>query len=165
MNSKNYTFDFIIPQGPTGPTGPTSKNIPGLSSYGGKYNYSVSTINLSSGCQEQVLLNDSLFSKNVDYKELNSIIIEQDGIYEITYNLNLSVPSKTILTATVRENGNDIISTVSTKILEAGISSVFCMNTIYMFQKGSVVDLALATDTDVEVSVANNASLLIKQLD
>ena len=68
MNS-NYALNFVIPQGPTGPAGPQG----GLSSYGGRFNNSASTLNLGILTQTQIPLPTTLPNSNTSYATSNSI--------------------------------------------------------------------------------------------
>ena len=58
MNPSGYTLDFVIPQGPTGPSGTIGPTGPanGLNAYGGKYNNTSQTLNLSIGSATQIPL-------------------------------------------------------------------------------------------------------------
>ena len=169
MDPKKYTFDFLIPQGPTGPTGPTGPMGPtgissGLKSYGGRYGNVSTTLNLSANSPEQVPLTNFSTAANISYNVVNSLVVDQGGVYEITYSLNVSTPTVAILTTIVREDGNDINMTKNTQKVPVGIPVNFSGSLIYSLQEGSVIDLTLSSDIATEVSLNNNASLIVKRV-
>ena len=141
MNSKNYIFDFTVPQGPTGPTGPAGNT--GLPVYGGRYSTIIEVLNLAASSAMQVPLLDFSASREVDYSTANSIIIEEEGVYEISYVLDASISNSASLTVVARENGSAISGTKITKTVSSQTSTTFCGNALYTLAKGSVIDLLL----------------------
>lgn len=158
----NYQLNFTIPKGPTGPTGPSS----GLSVYGGKYNNTSSTISLGIGTQTQVPLPLTLPNQNTTYTTTNSITVQQGGVYEINYSTNLSVALGTTLTLAVRANGTTIPSTVTTKTLPVGTSSIYSGSTIVQLQANTVVDMTISALIAVGVTLGNgtNATITVKKI-
>ena len=161
MNS-NYSLNFVIPQGPTGPAGPAG----GLSAYGGRYNNSASTLNLGILTQTQVPLPTTLPNSNTSYTTSNSIIVNQSGVYEINYFLNVSVALGTTLTLAVRNNGTNIPSTVVSRLLSVGTSSVYSGSTIVSLNAGNVIDMAISALVAVGVNLSSgvNATLTVKRI-
>lgn len=162
MNPSGYTIDFVIPQGATGPTGPAN----GLSAYGGKYNNTSQTLNISIGTPTQIPLANNLSSSNVTYTPANSITVTQAGTYEINYFSNVSAAVATTLTMAVRNNGTNIPSTVISRALSVGVGSVYSGSTIVTLTAGSVIDMAISALLAVGVTLGSgvNATLTVKKL-
>lgn len=170
-NSSNYELNFVIPQGPTGPTGPQGITGPtgpstGLPAYGGKYNNSSGTISLGIGSQSQVPLPTTMPNLNTTYTTANSITISQTGTYEINFYTNLSVALGTTLTLAVRSNGTNIGSTVISRALSVGTSSIYSGSVIVQLNSGSVIDMAVSALIAVGVTLGSgtSASLTVKRL-
>lgn len=161
----NYALNFTIPQGPTGPTGPTG-TTPGLNAYGGKYNNTSSTINLGIGTQSQVPLPISMPNLNTNYTTTNSINVLQAGTYEINYFSNVSVTLGTTLTFAVRANGTNIPSTVISRVLSVGTSSIYSGSVIVSLTANSVIDMTVSALVALGVTLGSgtNAVLTIKKL-
>ena len=158
MNT-NYALNFVIPQGPAGPAG-------GLLAYGGRFNNSASILNLEILTQTQIPLPTTLPNSNTSYATSNSITINQTGVYEINYFLNVSVAIGTTLTLAIRNNGTNIPSTVVSRLLSVGTSSVYSGSTIVSLSSGSVIDMAISALVAVGVNLSSgvNASLTVKRI-
>lgn len=165
MNNSNYILDFTIPQGITGPTGPTGPSS-GLSAYGGKFNNTSQTINLSVGTQAQIPLASSMPNLRTTYTPTNSITVEQAGTYEINYYSNLSVAVGTTLTMAVRANGTNIPQTVISRVLSVGTGSIYSGSVIVTLPAGAIVDMALSALLAVGVTLGTgvNATLSVKKI-
>lgn len=167
----NYEINFVIPQGPTGPqglvgaTGPTGPTA-GLSAYGGKYNNTSSTISLGIGTQSQVPLPVSMPNLNTTYATTNSITVTQSGIYEINFYTNVSVALGTTLTLAVRSNGTNIASTVVSRALSVGTSSIYSGSVLVQLPANAVIDMTVSALIAVGVTLGNgtNASLTVKKI-
>lgn len=171
QNDTSFLLNFVIPQGPTGPTGitgPTGATGPtaGLNAYGGKYNTTSQTINLGLGTQSVIPLPTSMPNLNVTYAPTNSITVTQAGNYEINYFSNVSVALGTTLTMAVRANGTDIPSTVISRNLSVGTSSIYSGSTVVALPAGAVIDIAMSALVAVGVTLGTgiNASLTVKKL-
>lgn len=162
MNPTGYTIDFVIPQGPTGPTGPAN----GLSAYGGKYNDTPQTLNLVIGSASQIPLTNSMPNLNTTYTPVNSITVAQAGTYEINYFSNVSVALGTTLTQAIRVNGTNIPSTVISRTLSVGASTIYSGSTIVTLTAGSVIDMVLSALVAVGVTLGSgvNATLSLKKI-
>lgn len=165
MNPSGYQIDFTIPQGPTGATGATGP-ANGLNAYGGKYNNTTQTLNLSIGTQTQIPLANNLPDKNVTYTPANSITVAQAGTYEINYFSNVSAAIGTTVTTAVRVNGTNVPSTVTSRALSVGVGSIYNGSTIVTLAAGDVVDMAISALLAVGVTLGSgiNASLSVKKL-
>lgn len=167
----NYEINFVIPQGPTGPqglvgaTGPTGPTS-GLSAYGGKYNTTSSTISLGIGTQSQVPLPVSMPNLNTTYATTNSITVTQDGVYEINFYSNVSVALGTTLTLAVRANGTNIASTVVSRALSVGTSSIYSGSVLVQLPANTVIDIAVSALLAVGVTLGSgtSASLTVKKI-
>lgn len=167
----NYEINFVIPQGPTGPqglvgaTGPTGPTS-GLAAYGGKYNNTSSTINLGIGTQSQVPLPVTMPNLNTAYTTTNSITVSQGGVYEINFYSNVSVALGTTLTLAVRANGTNIASTVISRSLSVGTSSIYSGSTLVQLPANTVIDMAASALLAVGVTLGSgtSASLTVKKI-
>lgn len=183
QNPTGYTIDFTIPAGPTGPTGPTGLTgvtgptgltgatgptgpTAGLNAYGGKYNNTTQTINLAIGTQSQIPLPVSMPNLNVTYNPANSITVSQAGTYEINYFSNLSAAIATTLTMAIRNNGTNINSTVISRTLSVGVSSIYSGSVIVTLAAGDVIDMAISALLAVGVTLGSgvNATLTLKRI-
>jgi len=162
MNPTGYTLDFTIPQGITGPTGPAN----GLNAYGGKFNNTPSTINLTIGTATQIPLANNMPNLNTTYTPANSITVSQAGTYEINYFSNLSAAVATTLTFAVRNNGTNIPSTIVSRVLSVGVVSIYNGSVIVTLAAGDVIDMAISALLAVGVTLGTgvNATLSVKKL-
>lgn len=156
-----YTLNFVIPQGPTGPTG-ASPSV----AYGGKYSNTTQTINLAIGSQSRIALANNMPSANVTYVPTDCITINQAGTYEIDYSANLSAALATTLTMAVRANGTNIPSTVITRALSVGTTSVYSGSIIATLAAGDVLDMAISALIAVGITLGSgvNATLSVKKI-
>ncbi len=162
MNPTGYTLDFTIPQGITGPTGPAN----GLNAYGGKFNNTPSTINLTIGTATQIPLANNMPNLNTTYTPANSITVSQAGTYEINYFSNISAALGTTVTQAVRVNGTNIPSTVISRALAVGVGSTYNGNTIVTLAAGDIIDMAVSALLAVGLTLGSgvNATLSIKKI-
>ena len=154
-------------KGEPGPMGPAGAAL--LSAYGGKYNNMTKQLDTQVvGTWVQVPLVETMDNINIVNTEENSIKLEQDGIYELTYSLNFTGSQATLITSMVRKNSVMIASTVIAKqIVTNATTSVYC-STIVTLSADDVLDIALsATDNNVMVTFGTGitASLSVKKLD
>lgn len=158
----NYALNFVIPQGPTGPTGPSS----GLLVYGGKYNNTSSNISLGIGTQSQVPLPVSMSNSNTTYATNNSITVTQGGVYEINFYTNVSVALGTTLTLAIRANGTNIPSTVISRTLSVGTSSIYSGSVLVQLPANTVIDMAVSALIAVGVTLGSGttATLTVKKI-
>jgi len=177
MNPSSYLINFTIPrgatgaqgiQGPTGATGGTGATGPanGLNAYGGKYNNTSQTLNISLGSQTQIPLSESMPNLNTTYTPANSITVAQAGTYEINYFSNVSAALGTTVTQAIRSNGTNIPSTVTSRALSVGVGSIYSGSTIVTLPAGAVIDMAISALLAVGVTLGSgvNASLTVKKL-
>lgn len=159
MNPSSYQLNFTIPQGPTGPSF-------GLNAYGGRYNNTGGSISLGIGTQSQVPLSVTMPNQNITYPTANSITVSQDGVYEINFFSNLSVALGTTVTLAVRSNGTNIPSTVISRTLSVGTSSIYSGSVIVTLSAGSIIDMAISALLAVGVTLGSgvNSTLTIKKL-
>ena len=165
MNPNGYLINFTIPRGETGETGPTGPAA-GLNAYGGKYNTTPQTLNLVIGSATQVPLPTSMPNLNTTYTPANSITVAQAGSYEINFFSNASAAVATTVTQSVRINGTNIPSTVISRALSVGVSSIYSGSVIVTLAAGDVIDMALAALLAVGITLGSgvNASLSVKKL-
>lgn len=179
----NYLLNFVIPQGPTGPTGlngeigatgptgatgltgPTGPTA-GLNAYGGRFNNTAETINLTIGTPSQIPLANTLPNLNTTYTTANSITVTQAGTYEINFYSNVTVAVGATVTMAVRQNGTNIPSTVISKLLSVGVGSLYSGSIIVTLAANTVIDMAMSALLAVGVSLSSgvNASLTVKKL-
>ena len=68
-----------------------------------------------------------------------SINISSASTYEINYYINLSASVATTVTMAVRVNGTNIPSTIITRGLSVGVSSIYSRSTIVTLTPGDVI--------------------------
>lgn len=104
---------------------------------------------------------------NTTYASTNSITVAQAGTYEINYFSNVSAAVATTLTQAVRINGNNISSTVLSRVLSVGVGSIYSGSVIVTLAAGDVIDMALSALLAVGITLGTgvNASLTLKKLD
>lgn len=166
------------PLGPTGESGPKGeKGDPGppgpssftLSAYGGKYNSKRTNLKPTGlGNWIQIPLEFTMPNINIIDTIENAVKLEQDGIYEINFFINISVLQETSLTLIVRRNGINIPSTVITKELLPSKETIYIGTTIFKLEADDEIDMAISTtteDTVVNFGAGMNASLTLKKID
>lgn len=105
-------------------------------------------------------------SGGVNYTPANSITTTEAGIYEIQYNIILSVAVGTTLTVSVRRNGTNIPSTTISRALSVGVGSLFQGSTMVSLSAGDVIDMAISALVAVGATLGSgvSASLTVKKL-
>ena len=103
---------------------------------------------------------------NTAYATANSITVTQAGTYEINYFSNISVALATTLTMAIRQNGTNIPSTVISRALSVGVSSIYSGSVIVTLPAGAVIDMAMSALLAVGVNLGTgvNATLSVKRL-
>ena len=151
--------------GPTGPTGPTG--TANLNAYGGLYNATPQTLNLTVGGTTQLPMAETMPLKNTVYTPANSITASEAGVYEINYYTNLSVALGTTVTLAVRRNGTAIPQATVSRVLSVGVGSLFNGSFMIALDAGDVIDMALSALLAVGVTLGGgvNTTLTIKQID
>lgn len=162
MKQKDYTFDFIIPQGPTGPTGPTG--IQGLQAYGGRYNDATTSLNLNANIPEKIPLLNMMPPQRMHYQDDTKIIIENAGTYEISYKVIASTNKNTTLTIVVQENGIDINATKNLENLYIDEPLIFSTSTIYTLHDQTELELVITSKEEANILLGFNAVLIVKKL-
>ena len=160
--------------GPTGPTGPQWLNgitVPtgpssGLSVYGGRFSNTTQTITLGLGTQTQIVLPSTIPSRNTTYTSTNAITVSQGGVYEINYFSNVSATVATTLTLAVRVNGTNIPSTIISRALSVGVSSIYSGSVIVTLAANDVIDMAASASLALGVTLGSgvNATLSVKKI-
>ncbi len=162
--------------GPTGPTGATGADgaigptgadgTANLNAYGGLYNNTPQTINLTLGGTTQLPLPSNMPSQNVTYTPANSITAPVAGVYEINYFTNISAALGTTVTMSVRRNGTAIPDATISRALSVGVGSIYNGSIIIDLNAGDVIDMALSALLAVGVTLGSgvNTTLTIKQI-
>ncbi len=150
--------------GPTGPTG--ADGTANLNAYGGLYNNTPQTINLTLGGTTQLPLPSNMPSQNVTYTPANSITAPVAGVYEINYFTNISAALGTTVTMSVRRNGIAIPDATISRALSVGVGSIYNGSIIIDLNAGDVIDMALSALLAVGVTLGSgvNTTLTIKQI-
>ncbi len=150
--------------GPTGPTG--ADGTANLNAYGGLYNNTPQTINLTLGGTTQLPLPSNMPSQNVTYTPANSITAPVAGVYEINYFTNISAALGTTVTMSVRRNGTAIPDATISRSLSVGVGSIYNGSIIIDLNAGDVIDMALSALLAVGVTLGSgvNTTLTIKQI-
>ena len=165
----------VGPQGPKGdkgdigPQGPIGPSIFTLAAYGGKYNNtSMDITSTDIGTWTQIPLPNLMPSVNANETENSYIKLEQDGIYEINFFVNVSVNKSSGVTLIVRQNEINIPSTVITKNLTSDQDSIFQGSALVELKADDKIDMAIsATEGNVTINFGTgmNASLSVKKID
>ncbi len=153
--------------GVTGPTGPTGADgTANLNAYGGLYNNTPQTINLTLGGTTQLPLPSNMPPQNVTYTPANSITAPVAGVYEINYFTNISAALGTTVTMSVRRNGTAIPDATISRALSVGVGSIYNGSIIIDLNAGDVIDMALSALLAVGVTLGSgvNTTLTIKQI-
>ncbi len=171
------------PIGATGPTGPTGENgadgatgptgpagatgVANLNAYGGLYNATPQTLNLTLGGTTQLPIAETMPLKNVTYTPANSITVNNAGVYEINYYTNVSAALGTTVTLAVRRNGTAIPQATISRVLSVGVGSLYNGSFTISLNAGDVIDMAISALLAVGVTLGGgvNTTLTVKQLD
>ena len=150
--------------GPTGATGPTG--IADLNAYGGLYNTTPQTLNLTVGGTTQLPLPSAMPLKNVTNTPANSITVGTAGVYEINYYSNVSAALGTTVTMSVRRNGTAIPQASISRVLSVGVGSLYNGSIIISLNAGDVIDMALSALLAVGITLGSgvNTTLTVKQI-
>ena len=150
--------------GPTGATGPTG--IADLNAYGGLYNTTPQTLNLTIGGTTQLPIPSAMPLKNVTDTPVNSLTVGATGVYEINYFSNVSAALGTTVTMSVRRNGTAIPQATISRVLSVGVSSLYSGSIIIALTAGDVIDMALSALLAVGVTLGDgvNTTLTVKQI-
>lgn len=150
--------------GATGVTGPTGTTD--LNAYGGLYNTTPQTLNLTVGGTTQLPLPTAMPLKNVTNTPANSITVGTDGVYEINYYSNVSAALGTTVTMSVRRNGTAIPQASISRVLAVGVGSLYTGSIIISLNAGDVIDMALSALLAVGITLGGgvNTTLTVKQL-
>lgn len=180
--NENYNINFTIPQGPTGPTGatgpqgiqgltgevgatgPTGPAGTGLEAYGGRYSTAEQNFTTTTGTPTQIEIANIMPSANISTATPNSLTINEDGTYELTYNALVEVNNAGNLTLAIRNNGTNISGTIQTLTLTANESESFGGSIIVPLTTGNVIDLALTSTVNNTDGTVNQASLTAKKI-
>lgn len=153
--------------GATGPTGATgATGVADLNAYGGLYNATPQTLNLTLGDTTQLPIAATMPLKNVSYAPANSITVSATGVYEINYYTNVSAALGTTVTLEVRRNGTAIPQATLSRVLAVGVGSLYNGSFIITLNAGDVIDMALSALLAVGVTLGGgvNTTLTVKQL-
>ncbi len=153
--------------GATGPTGATgATGVADLNAYGGLYNATPQTLNLTIGGTTQLPIAATMPLKNVSYAPANSITVSATGVYEINYYTNVSAALGTTVTLEVRRNGTAIPQATLSRVLAVGVGSLYNGSFIITLNAGDVIDMALSALLAVGVTLGGgvNTTLTVKQL-
>ena len=150
--------------GATGATGATG--VADLNAYGGLYNATPQTLNLTLGGTTQLPIAATMPLKNVSYAPANSITVSAAGVYEINYYTNVSAALGTTVTLAVRRNGTAIPQATLSRVLAVGVGSLYNGSFIITLNAGDVIDMALSALLAVGVTRGGgvNTTLTVKQL-
>uniref|UniRef100_UPI003F6942A8 BclA C-terminal domain-containing protein n=1 Tax=Anaerocaecibacter muris TaxID=2941513 RepID=UPI003F6942A8 len=150
--------------GATGVTGPTG--VADLNAYGGLYNTTPQTLNLTIGGTTQLPIPTAMPLKNTTATPANSITVGSTGVYEINYYSNVSAALGTTVTMSVRRNGTAIPQATISRVLSVGVGSLYNGSFIIALNAGDVIDMALSALLAVGVTLGSgvNTTLTVKQI-
>lgn len=138
-----------------------------MAAYGGKYNTTPQTLNLTIGGTAQIPLASTMPPFEVDYTPANGIMVTKDGNYEINYFTSLSVAVGATVTIAVRLNGTNIPGATVSRVLSVGVGSQVNGSFMISLPAGSVIDMTVSALIAVGVTLGTgvNATLSVKKLD
>ena len=147
--------------GSTGPTGPSG----GLDAYGGLYNNTPQTIVIVLGIEEQVSFNNTMPSQNLTVAS-DTITITEAGDYEINFSLSATALVNVGSTISIRLNGSNIPAATKSRLISAGVESLFSGSVIVTLAAGDVVDMAASAllATSLTLGTGTNATLSVKKI-
>ena len=155
------------PRGPEGPIGPPGAAL--LAAYGGKYINISSMINTNKvGSWVQIPLIENMTNINIKESIENTIVIDQDGVYELNYSLNAISNKAATITIWIRNNQVMMPSTVLAKPVLANGEISFYGSTITELSADDYLDMELsATEDDVGITLQTGVSamLSVKKID
>ncbi len=153
-------------KGDVGPRGPSSFS---LAAYGGKYNNTIMDItSIDIGNWTQINLPNLMPNVNANETEESYIKLEQDGIYEINFFVNISVDKDCAVTLIVRKNEINIPSTVITKNIPAQKDTIYQGSVLETLQADDKIDMAISANQEnvtIKFVTGMNASLSVKKID
>ena len=165
------------PQGPQGQPGPAGTSNAGLAAYGGLYNSSTQLPAFTAvNAYVQLQLTTPMPLKNVT-ASANQLTIQNEGDYEINYNLLINANRAVDILAVVRNNGTPITQTRAAQTLAIDNTTALTYDgrlncsTIVHLAAGSVLDLALTVLNTLPAglnAVVNgnaNTTLSVKRID
>ncbi len=137
-----------------------------MNAYGGLYNTTPQTLNLTVGGTTQLPLPITMPSKNVTYTPANSITATAGGVYEINYYTNVSAALGTTVTMSVRRNGTAIPQASISRVLSVGVGSLYNGSFIISLNAGDVIDMAISALLAVGITLGGgvNTTLTVKQI-
>lgn len=98
----------------------------------------------------------------------NAITLEQDGIYEINYEVNFTSSTTNIITIMVRENAVIMPALTVVKQVVANDAQSFAASTITELQAGDKLDIVLSATLDnvvITLGPGMTVYLSVKKLD
>lgn len=153
--------------GPTGPTGPTGATGPAITSvYGSKYNTSADTITLTQDVLSNVNLGTSGPNAGITNTNTNTLTINEDGIYQISYFFQGASSATGELTIELTRNTNPITSTSIIKDVTANKDESFNGSTIISLSAGDEIGLGISSSVAATITPASgtNAYLNITKI-
>lgn len=137
-----------------------------MNAYGGLYNVTPQTLNLTVGGTTQLPITATMPLKNVTYTPANSITATVAGDYEINYYSNVSAALGTTVTMSVRRNGTAIPQATISRVLSVGVGSLYSGSFIITLNAGDVIDMAISALIAVGITLGGgvNTLLTIKQI-
>ena len=137
-----------------------------MNAYGGLYNTTPQTLNLTIGGTTQLPITTPMPLENVTYAPANSITVGTTGVYEINYYTNLSAALGTTVTMSVRRNGTAIPQATISRVLSVGVATLYNGSFIISLTAGDVIDMALSALLAVGVTLGDgvNTTLTVKQI-
>ncbi len=166
------------PKGEMGPPGPQGCGKAGVAAYGGMYNSNTQQLLFKEiGQFIRIRFNRALPLRNVTAPDSDCIVIEQDGDYEISYNLLLNTNRAADVAVAVQDRGQLIDETFGAQTLAldngTGISydaRISCQ-TIVKLSAGAKLELVIAILNSLPEGLYSiiggraNAAFTVKKLD
>lgn len=170
----NAILDFVLVPGQQGIQG--EQGIPGepgsgLSSYGGGYNSKNQPLSFTAINTPIKISFDTAYPELNLSKTSNTFLIQESGMYEIIYNLDVLTNKSVNVSTFVDRNGVPITSSLNTQQLGTNQKNdaLFSAALITKLSSGDVLDLSVSVDSlpnGLSMSISNysNCSITIKKI-
>lgn len=156
MELSNLIYKEDLNNGATGPAGPVA--VSQTSTYGRKYDTTVTPISLEANIAQDVPLGSNGTSNGIALDTQNKLVIPTDGIYKIEYFFSGGASTNTEVTLNVKQNTNPIGSTTITKNLTANVDTDFVGSTINSFNANDQVGLTIKSTNATTISPSSDTS-------
>ena len=120
-------------------------------------------VSLTQGTYETVTLGNTLPASNVNVETPNTIIVQNEGIYEVSYNAVVSADNTGDITLAVRRSNANLDGTEQVISLVASTDKTFSNSSIVELEANDSLTLGITASTALNGTI-DNANLIVKQI-